>query len=257
LTESAQAPPANESAPARLGAADWLLLFAGAIGAVLWWRAPHGAEATAWLAAKAAPVSALALITLRHRFRRVPGVALFAAAMGAHLVGDIALEVAPFVAGMAAFGAGHLILITLFWRRRLDLDQLEASTRVSLGALGLAGGLVLIALQQRLHGLLAVAVPVYAALLVSMAGSALLCRRGRPVLQSGAVLFVLSDSLLALGKFGGVALASSFVWPLYVAAQGAIALGWLGFAGHEIPLLPDLEGDHGLDEEPGGAPHFH
>ena len=62
-----------------------------------------------------------------------------------------------------------------------------------------------------------------------MAGSALICRRGRPFLPLGALLFVGSDALLSLGLFErGASAGSRLVWPLYALAQMAIAFGWIG-----------------------------
>jgi uncharacterized membrane protein YhhN len=186
-----------------------------------------GAAGGALLLVKTTPVAALALLAFGRR-RELAGGALLAGALAAHAAGDLLLEVA-FLGGVAAFLCGHLGYLRLFWRERRPAAELGGGTKLALGLLALAVAGFASLLAPRLEaGALRVAIPLYVAALVSMAGSALLSRRGRPWIPAGALLFVASDALLAFGMFGRLPSgASRLVWPLYVIAQLMIALGWI------------------------------
>jgi uncharacterized membrane protein YhhN len=175
---------------------------------------------------KALSVPPLVLLAWRRR-ERVPGASLLAAALAAHAAGDVLLVLAPLLAGVAAFAVGHLLFVALFWRYRVGWDEVRGGAKLRLGLLALAGALMLSLLRGGLRGSLALAVPGYAMTLLAMAAMAQVARRGQPFVAAGAFAFVLSDALLGLVLFrhfdGGAPLA----WPLYVLAQGSIALGWL------------------------------
>jgi uncharacterized membrane protein YhhN len=201
--------------------------FAVALGAALLrgFAAPLGLGGGLALAAKGATVPPLALVAWGRR-RELPGGALLAVALLAHSAGDLLLERA-FLVGVAAFFAGHLGYIALFWRERRSIDDLGGRTKLALGVLALAGAAFLALLAPRLAGAQRAAIPLYAAALLSMAGSALHCRRGRPWVPLGAAFYVASDVLLSLELFGaGVGALRLLVWPLYASAQLAITFGW-------------------------------
>ena len=84
-----------------------------------------------------------------------------------------------------------------------------------------------------IHGPLALAVPAYAIALLAMAAMAQVARRGQPFVAAGAFAFVASDALLGLALFRHLSGGAPLIWPLYVVAQGSIALGWL--YGRELP----------------------
>lgn len=205
-----------------------VVVLAAAAAAAIGWFAVllAGGDSAAWLPVKGAAVALLAVwATLRRR--QAEDAPWLVAALFAHAAGDLLLEV-RFLAGMAAFFVGHLLYIRLFWRRRLDLDDVGAGIKLALGTLALVAAGLLLFLRPRLGGELALAVPLYAAALVAMSGAAWICGRGRPWLQLGTTLFLLSDALLALQLFaGGIAGGRLAVWPLYVLGQGLIAWGWL------------------------------
>jgi uncharacterized membrane protein YhhN len=228
---------ARRPAPA-LRLVDYALL-AGATAAAAGWFAVllAGADSGRWLPVKGATVALLALWALTRR-GEVEGAAALALALLAHAAGDVLLELS-FLAGVGAFFAGHLLYIRLFWRHRLDLDDVGANEKLALGALALVAAGFLLVLRSRLHGELAVAVPLYAAALATMGGAACLSRHGRPWVPLGALLFVLSDALLSLQLFAaGVAGGRLAVWPLYVLGQGAIAWGWLTGSSAERAVAP-------------------
>jgi len=199
------------------------------LAAVAWWRATgSGDESAGWaLAAKAAVLPALAALAWGRR-ATIPGGALLAAALVCHGAGDLALEL-HFLAGMGAFAAGHVAYFALFWRRRVSAEEIGGGDRLRLGTLALAGAATILFLTPQLAGAMATAVPLYAIALLLMAGAAQLARRGWPWVAAGAWAYVISDALLALALFGGLAGggARRLVWPLYVLGQGAIALGWI------------------------------
>ena len=220
-------------------------LFALSIaGALVWaaagWRGLTDDPPPLLLLAKTSVVAALALVAFGRR-RELPGGVLFALALGAHAAGDLLLELS-LLAGVAAFFAGHLGYLRLFWRERRTVDELGGDSKLALGLIALAAAGFVLRLAPRLAGVERVAIPIYIVALVTMAGSALVCRRGRPWVSLGAILFVASDALLSLGLFGsGVAGGRLLVWPLYVTAQLAIAWGWLG--GGRAPSAAPSEPD--------------
>lgn len=219
-------PPRRFPAPVERG------LFALAVGtALIWagagWRGLTDDAPALLLLAKCATVASLALVAFG-RSRELPGGWLLALALGAHAAGDLLLELS-LLAGVAAFFAGHLGYVRLFWRERRPIDELGGGAKLALGFVALAAAAFVLRLAPRLAGVERVAIPIYIAALVTMAGSALVCRRGRPWVPLGAILFVASDALLSLGLFGrGFAGGRLLVWPLYAAAQMAIAWGWIG-----------------------------
>lgn len=222
MSAAGQRPPAAPLRPV-----DVVLLGGAAAAAAGWFAVLLAtADGAAWLPVKGAAVALLALWAMSRR-GRAPEAPWLAAALFSHAAGDLLLEV-RFLAGMAAFFVGHLLYVRLFWRRRLDLDDVGAGLKLALGALALVAAGLLLFLRPRLADELALAVPLYAAALVAMSGAAWMCGRGRPWLPLGATLFLLSDALLALQLFaGGIAGGRLAVWPLYVLGQGLIAWGWM------------------------------
>jgi len=200
------------------------IVFAAAIAAGVsyvasWsWALPLAAAAT-W---KGLGVGLLALYAALRA--RSPDGWLFTLVMALGAGGDVLLEVGGRTAGGGTFLAGHLVMILLCLRnRRPDL--------------GLADGLfaaVLIPLVVTLAWLLpsdragAAGGAVYATGLSVMAASAWLSRFPRPLVGTGALMFVASD-LLIFARTGPLAAhaaaATLAVWVLYFAAQVTIALG--------------------------------
>jgi uncharacterized membrane protein YhhN len=203
------------------------LLFAlaalAALGYPLLGRAAPAAAALP-VAVKAASIVALAAAAVAAR----PAAAWLAAALLLHATGDALIETAPLPAAMAAFGAGHLVYAALFWRARRSWEEVRGGAKLVVGLLALAAALVLARVAPALGGVLAAAVPLYTAALAAMAALAQVVRRGRPWVPAGALLYVVSDTLLALDRFAGpLDGARWLVWPAYWLGQAAIAFGWL------------------------------
>ena len=138
-------------------------------------------------------------------------------------VGDVLLSFPGwFVPGLLAFLAGHVAFIVLFLR----LPAPDGGRRVPAWTLVYVVWYVaFLALLGPHFGALFVPVAVYGAVLGVMA--ALAAGRGGLIAVGGA-LFVVSDSVLALGRFlpgYEFALHDLVVMTTYLAAQGLIAWG--------------------------------
>jgi uncharacterized membrane protein YhhN len=199
---------------------DRCLLVLSGVAAAIWFAAiVQGGDAGLAVVAKSLAIPALAAIAWRRQ------QLLLATALLFHGLGDVLLEL-YFLAGMAAFWIGHGLYLWLFSRQRQRPVPRWAWVRV--GALALASVAALADLAGHLDGVFTVAVPLYAAALFAMAASAQTCRRGQPWVWLGALLFLISDLLLAFALFGGgTVFGRVWVWPTYWTAQVLLALGWL------------------------------
>ena len=130
-------------------------------------------------------------------------------------IGDVTLEMGLFTAGLSAFLIGHLFYLAVFCRSlRFDL-----SSAVAVGALLLYCTLLIRHLQPHL-GDMAVPVYLYMLVIMAMAAAAIAGRRNHLLVGLGAVLFVLSDSLIALNRFAEpIPGARYWIMALYYSAQ--------------------------------------
>jgi uncharacterized membrane protein YhhN len=144
-------------------------------------------------------------------------------------VGDFALSRDGerwFIAGLVAFLAAHVAYIALFLGFA-DLDGWSVGSWIGAIAL-IAFGAVYLGLIWRRLGDMRFPVAAYVTVIVGMGVAAIAL--GGPFVILGSVLFIVSDSLLALEMFvlkdrrGWIAYA---VWETYIAAQAAIALPFL------------------------------
>lgn len=169
------------------------------------------------IAAKPVPLVALAVWTAPARERWLTAGLLLSA------VGDLVMELgsAPafFLGGMAAFAAAHLAYVVGFTRRAREWRP------AALVLFLVWGALLLPRLWPGLGGL-RLPVAVYAALLLAMmwrAAAAALATGRRDTLL-GAVLFGISDSLIALDRFDApVPGARWLIMAAYWAGQYLIA----------------------------------
>ena len=119
------------------------------------------------------------------------------------LIGDIALMFegdTPFIAGLLAFLIGHALFIAVFleWQSVWILPAWWPFMAIY--------ALVMLVWLLPRTGKLAPAVFVYMAVIFTMAFAAanvspILGWQGKPLLMLGALLFVLSDSILAIDRF--------------------------------------------------------
>jgi uncharacterized membrane protein YhhN len=178
---------------------------------------------------KGLSVSLLALVGLQ------ANNGLLAAALLLSSLGDVLLAFGNnfFLAGLAVFLCAHLVYIVLFVRRRGSAAPPKGQW--AFPAVLVLYGLAFGAWLAPGLGTLRIPVFCYIATIVAMVSAA-----GRANYRSrwvivGAILFLISDSLLGAGRFKSpVPLGGLLVWTTYYAAQCAIALGVL--AEGKLPL---------------------
>ena len=177
---------------------------------------------------KGCAVGALALLALRSRGeRRDAGV--LALGLAFSTAGDVLLDLDPrlFAFGLGAFLLTHLTYIRLFARNRtagirLDPPRLAAVLLILVYSVTLSVWIV------PSVGELAVPVVLYICALTTMVCTAILARFQQRWVAVGAILFLISDSLLAIHKFKTpVPLRDYLVWSTYYLGQCGIALGYL------------------------------
>ncbi len=138
--------------------------------------------------------------------------------------GDILLACgnAYFLGGLALFLCAHLVYLALFLRCR------GALRTPALLVFLLLYGLVFGAWLAPSLGPLRVPVFCYIAAILAMAAAASQAAYPTRWVLLGALLFLVSDSLLGAGRFKSpLPLGGVLVWTTYYAAQCAIALGVL------------------------------
>jgi uncharacterized membrane protein YhhN len=191
---------------------------------------------------KALGVAPLALLAAR--VLRGPDRGLLAAALALSSIGDVllALPGGHFVQGLLAFLAAHVVYIALFVR------HWQRPERPRRGRLVLAAAVIVydIAIFRRLSpgfGELAGPVTAYGAALTLMAVTAILTGVTRLIVPAGAVLFVLSDSMIAMGQFGAaVPFGGVLTWATYYVGQYCIAMGFIAeTAGATASRIPPRE----------------
>lgn len=172
--------------------------------------APHGG-----LVWKAAGIVLLGLHALSQRAWLAGAALLFCAA------GDVLLELV-FVAGMGAFAVGHIFYVLAFleWGRILGPNKRDfpIAVLVVIVSLGLLGWL--------LPGMGDLLIPalIYQAIITTMVATAFVVKA--PMLaRLGAVIFMISDTLIAAEKFAGVDVFPGAVWITYAGAQIMMAWG--------------------------------
>ncbi len=168
------------------------------------------------------PLLALAVLVIA-RPRRDVTIALLLAAIGLSWAGDVALSLpGGFVAGLVCFLLAHLGYITMFLRMPRAHRRPPAWTLVYLAWFPL-----FLALLGPHTGMLLVPVALYGLVLGVMATCAAM---HGPLVAAGGSLFVLSDSVLGLGRFlpgYDFPFHDLVVLSSYLAAQALITVGVL------------------------------
>ncbi len=164
---------------------------------------------------KVAGIVLLGLSALSQRAWLAGAALLFCAA------GDVLLELV-FVAGMGAFAVGHIFYVLAFleWGRILGPNKRDfpITVLVVIVSLGLLGWL--------LPGMGDLLIPalIYQAIITTMVATAFVVKA--PMLaRLGAVIFMISDTLIAAEKFAGVDVFPGAVWITYAGAQIMMAWG--------------------------------
>jgi uncharacterized membrane protein YhhN len=167
------------------------------------------------LAWKASGIVLLGLYALTQR-AWLAALALFLCATG-----DVLLEI-YFVAGMAAFALGHVVYIFCFleWGRVLGPNKRD----YPVAGLVVIVSLVMLGWLTPGMGDLLIPALIYQAIITTMVATAMIVKA--PMLaRLGAVIFMLSDTLIAVGKFTDTSVPPGSVWITYAGAQIMIAWG--------------------------------
>lgn len=138
----------------------------------------------------------------------------------------------PF--GLGAFLVAHLLYVALFAHNSLGLGVLIQFPRVVLAAAAAAAAFGILTTLWTGFGRMREAVAIYVAVIVMMVSMAFTLPWTRSAAMIGAVLFMISDAILAVRLFrgGGPNLPADLaVWWFYWAAQALIARAFLHSAG--------------------------
>ncbi len=208
----------------------------------LWYWALFAARPggqTSW-PASLVKTGATGLLALGVWLGGAPGWLVFGLGLGA--LGDFALSRPGerwFLAGMAAFAAGHLVYAGWIAGRALQVGGFDIS------ALSIGGLICLLALLLSTEvwlapftGALRWPVRVYVLVIGAMAATIVVLPSNgaaTTAIRLGAALFVLSDVVLAIRLFrahgpGFDRPLGAAVWPLYWLGQAAIGLGGAFYA---------------------------
>jgi uncharacterized membrane protein YhhN len=139
--------------------------------------------------------------------------------------GDVLLELdGLFVGGMAAFGLAHIcyaaVFVGIIRRDGVNKNAWPLALLVLAISIGLGVWLA--------PGMAELTAPAlaYQAIISAMVVTAVLSKA--PILaRIGAVVFMLSDTLIAVGMFRGIDVVPGAVWLTYAAAQIMLAWGFV------------------------------
>ncbi len=181
---------------------------------------------------KALAIGALAVLALRRAadHRWPGGMTLLAAALGFSCLGDVLLALRieqSFLLGLSAFLLAHITYIIIFarrWRRPLrpGFGRLAVTAAILLFSIlfarWLAPGL----------GTMALPVTIYICAITLMVVSCLWAGFPTPWAATGAILFMISDSIIAADKFRTeIPFSGYLIWATYYLGQVGIAFSYL------------------------------
>ena len=212
----------------RFDASDKLLLVVSLACGVAYLLARSLEPYTGNVIVKAFSVSPLALLAF-HLLRNREGLILGASLLFSSL-GDVFLAVDGeklFVFGLGSFLIAHLLYVALFarnWPKPLTASKAQ---KLLVALLTIYSAAMLVWLWPSL-GSLGLPVAVYLCAITAMGVAATLADFQTRWIVTGAVLFILSDSLIAIGKFKTpIAAGDYLVWGTYYLGQLLIAVGFL------------------------------
>src|SRR5262245_59037225 len=185
---------------------------------------------------KALAMAPLALLAWRvlDKCGRSSDARILATALALSCLGDVFFHLGArryFLQALAAFLLAHLAYILLF-TRSWPQPLRPSAVHLILAALVVIYGVIVCATLWTAFGRLLVPALAYACAITAMVVAAILAGFSRPYVVIGALLFLISDSLIAAGRFRMSApLAALLIWPTYYLGQYGIAIGFL----HEKP----------------------
>jgi uncharacterized membrane protein YhhN len=176
---------------------------------------------------KALSVAPLAAIAFR---APAPSSVILGMALAFSSLGDALLDLGSnrfFIWGLLSFLVAHLIYTLLFVRNRVRPME-PKGWRLALVAAVLINSILLSQWLAPSLGALLWPVMFYVCVITVMVVSAILAGFSKPWVWSGAILFLISDSVLAVNKFKSpIPMGGYLVWATYYLAQFGIAIGFL------------------------------
>lgn len=185
-----------------------------------------------------APLAAIAFRTRREPPANLRGLewphgrdnVILAIALALSSLGDALLDLDPerlFIKGLLAFLAAHLIYILFFVRNWVRPLRPKVWQLALVGAVLIYNLLLSLWLAPSL-GAVAGPVMLYVCVITMMALSAILAGFSKPWVHTGVILFLISDSILAVNKFKSpMPMGGYLIWTTYYLAQYGIAIGFL------------------------------
>jgi uncharacterized membrane protein YhhN len=156
---------------------------------------------------------------------------LFVAALCFHSAGDVLLELDRanfFLPAVGAFMIGHLLYLITFWPDLAAFEAMPAAKKILLGAIVLYGAAMAMLIVPHLPKNMLVAVTLYMGVILVMALVVTCANYRNPWLILGAILYVISDSLIALNMFvRPLGPGAHLIWPLYYAGQLLLVTGFV------------------------------
>lgn len=223
----------------------WIPLCIGLLGAIAFLVGRSLDLYSLRMLSKGVPMVVLCAVVLRRspdRYSR-----WIAAGLVASLAGDLLLELSPatFAAGLVAFLSAHILYIKAFLSRSRELRPALALPFAAWGGLAfftLAPGLGAMRLPVAIYTLAITVMGWRATALLGAPAST-----GEPMrTAAGAILFLLSDTLLAFNRFHE---------PIEGAGYGIILLYWAGQVGIAASAWSSARprgGVNGVSPEPPG-----
>lgn len=160
-----------------------------------------------------------------------PSAGLIVCALIFHTIGDILLLFNGenfFVAGIAAFFTGHIFYIVSLWRQ---LSRVKNSGKIGIIALTAAVAITLM-LPYRISGFLQICAYIYGTSLLSIVSFSIIGliegHRNATLSLIGGILFVISDSLIAISAFNSLHLPfhDSMIMLTYIASQFMLVISF-------------------------------
>jgi uncharacterized membrane protein YhhN len=225
----------------RFGAADRALLLLSTICGFLYLITQSFQPYPGGVLLKVLSVAPLALIAFRARLEssakprgvgwlRYRDNVILGMALAFSSLGDALLDLDPerlFIKGLLAFLVAHFIYMLLFvrnWVRPLRPKGWQLALVVAV----LTYSLLFSQWLAPSLGPVAGPVTVYVCVITVMAMSAILAGFSKPWVYSGVILFLISDSILAVNKFKSpMPMGGYLIWATYYLAQYGITIGFL------------------------------
>lgn len=203
------------------------MVFLSFVGAVLYGGGWYP-EGLLWqVTAKASAVSFLILFVLVTS--QTTNHLLLLLALTASVLGDVLLALPgedSFLRGLLAFFVAHVFYVGLFVKNRLPLEDVSSARLQVSGLILAAAGIGVFLLSTGNLGSMLIPVIAYSCVLTLMTITALLSQLPIKLVGTGAVLFLISDSVLGAQTFLDVNLGGGLsVWIPYYLGQLFLALG--------------------------------